>query len=328
MKFWRPFIFLLVLIGTATGIVIERPVPEGGGPTIVTGWMGIADVDSISDADQNFTIKLYSEFSWLDPREKHDGDGLVVKPLSEIWYPDFSFLNMQRTWGESAKEVTIAPSGRVLLQEHRWGNFSQPLNLRKFPFDSQRFEVRAVSGESIDHVVFYEAPDDKSYILDSSSVADWRITDPMTDTTPFGLPGRLHSPSFALSFTGTRLSDHYVFKVISPLVLIIAVSWIVFWLDPKEGGSQLSVAVTSFLTVIAYHISLGSNIPKIPYLTRLDVFVFGGTILVFLAVLEVVITTNCARRNQLDRARSIDKTCRIFFPVTMLSLSIYAFCFH
>lgn len=92
------------------------------------------------------------------------------------------------------------------------------------------------------------------------------------------------------SFEGRRLLHHYVVKAIIPLALIVMMSWVVFWIDPKQIPNQLSVAVTTILTLIAYHIALSGKLPEIPYLTHMDKFLFSATILVFMSLIEVVIT--------------------------------------
>ena len=76
-------------------------------------------------------------------------------------------------------------------------------------------------------------------------------------------------------------------------------SWAVFWIDPSDLGPQFSIAVTSMLTLIAYRFAIESNIPKLPYLTRLDAFILMGTLLVFLSLIEVIIVTTMAKRDSL-----------------------------
>ena len=110
--------------------------------------------------------------------------------------------------------------------------------------------------------------------------------------------------------------------------MIVILSWVVFWLDPSEGGSQLGVAVTAFLTMIAYHVALTSLLPEISYLTRLDVFVFGTTLLVFFAMLEVVVTTGLARTNRVRTARWMDRVCRLIFPGLLTLLAFYAYLWY
>lgn len=109
-----------------------------------------------------------------------------------------------------------------------------------------------------------------------------------------------------------------------PLLMIVLLSQVVFWLSPSEGGSQLGVAVTSFLTVIAYHVALNSRLPEISYLTKLDVCVFWGTSLVFLAMIEVVVTTGLAQKGRKELAQKLDRKCRVIFPGLTILGGVYA----
>ena len=80
--------------------------------------------------------------------------------------------------------------------------------------------------------------------------------------------------------------------------------------------------------MIAYHVALSSKLPEISYLTRLDVFVFCGTTLVFLAMIEVVVTTGLAQKGKLNVARRLDRTCRVLFPVLLTLGGCYAYLWH
>ena len=77
--------------------------------------------------------------------------------------------------------------------------------------------------------------------------------------------------------------------------------------------------------MIAYHIALGSDLPDIPYLTRMDMFIFGSTVLVFAALIEVVLTSRLASSDRLDRARRVDVVSRFVFPITFALLAAYSF---
>lgn len=308
----------------------ERPVPANGGPTEVICAFGILDVDEINDADQNFAINLFARFEWKDPREAHSGSGKITKNLNEVWHPHLFFANMQRTWSTFGDDVEISPDGTIVFRQQFWGDFSQPMNLHDFPFDSQRFDVRVVAAgpEEFGEVQLVTHPEIKSFIVETYSVADWNIEKNEVSLEPLILPTGKKVDSFTLQFDAHRRSFNHVVKNIAPLLMIVILSTLVFWLDPKDGGSQLGVAVTSFLTVIAYHVALKSTLPEISYLTRLDVFVFGVTLLVFLTMIEVVITTGLARTQRVAAAQRLDKVCRVIFPGALVLISVYAFILH
>jgi cadmium resistance protein CadD (predicted permease) len=119
--------------------------------------------------------------------------------------------------------------------------------------------------------------------------------------------------------------QHYILKVILPLILIVIMSWMVFWIDPSNAGPQISVAVTSMLTLIAYRFSVDSQLPRLPYMTRLDAFILYSSLLVFISLVQVVVTTNLASNQQATLARKIDRYCRVIFPLFFAVVSVVIF---
>jgi hypothetical protein len=102
-------------------------------------------------------------------------------------------------------------------------------------------------------------------------------------------------------------------------------SWAVFWIDPKQVGPQIGVATTSLLTLIAYRFLLGGIVPRVSYLTRLDIFILGSTILVFLALVEAVVTGQLGSRDKERLALRIDRWSRLAFLVVFLGVIAFAF---
>jgi len=102
----------------------------------------------------------------------------------------------------------------------------------------------------------------------------------------------------------------------------VAMSWTVFWIDPKEAGVQISVAITTMLTLNAYRFAVGADLPNVSYLTRLDFFIFSATILVFASLVEVVVTSTFARNRRLKMARKFDLWSRLLFPAVFASISV------
>jgi hypothetical protein len=234
---------------------------------------------------------------------------------------------MQKSWSNLKTKVEVSPEGDVVLRQQLWADFSQPMNLHDFPFDQQDLEIRVIPGgaDAFDEVTFVQDPEFQTLIVENYSVPDWTVLGHQSGVDPLVMPNGKQLASYTLNFSAKRLSNHYVIKVIAPLLMILMLSWVVFWLDPSAGDSQLGVAVTCFLTVIAYHIALASKLPEIPYLTRLDGFVFSATVLVFLAMIEVVITTGMARNERVKGARWLDRVCRLIFPAALAIGALYSF---
>lgn len=165
----------------------------------------------------------------------------------------------------------------------------------------------------------------ESFISERLSVADWKVGNMQGMPREVTFANGLKLPGFVFSFEGERMLHHYVIKAITPLALIVMMSWVVFWIDPKQVPNQLSVAVTTVLTLIAYHIALSGRLPDIPYLTHMDKFLFSSTVLVFMTLVEVVITSHLSSTDQLVKARRIDRTARWLFPLLFVSALGFSF---
>jgi hypothetical protein len=317
---------LLFLLSVNVQAALNRPVAEDGKPTQVQVVAAVLDVDKINSAEQNFTLNLYTVFRWMDPSLAHNETGSIIRELDEVWNPRLTIANTQRHWANSKDDVEISPQGLVTYRLHVFGDFSQPMELHDFPQDSHVFEVPIVAaGYRPDEVALVPDPRMDSFIAEKLSVADWKIDNLRGLSREFTLANGLKLPGFVISFEGTRLLHHYVVKAIIPLALIVMMSWVVFWMDPKQVPNQLGVAVTTVLTLIAYHIALSGRLPDIPYLTNMDRFLFSATILVFSSLVEVVLTSHLSTSDQLAKARRIDKLARWLFPALFILALIYSF---
>ena len=317
---------ILAVLSVDAYAAMSRPAVEKDRATEVRVVGAILDVDKIDSAEQSFTLNFYAIFRWMDLRLTHDGPGSVVRNLSEVWNPRLTLINTQRYWLNTGDEVEISPDGQVTYRLHVFGNFSQPMDLRAFPQDRHVFELPVVAAGYRPHeVALVSDPQVESFMAEKLSVADWQMSNLQGNPRQVRLANGLELPGYVFSFEGGRLLHHYVVKAIVPLGLIVMMSWVVFWIRPDQVPNQLSVAVTTVLTLIAYHIALSGRLPDIPYLTHMDKFLFGSTVLVFMALIEVVSTSHFASTDRLVLARRIDITARWLFPLLFLFIIGYSF---
>ena len=320
-------IFVSTSVSATTGI--SRPNADKG-PSRVHVTVFVKDVDSIDTPNQSFEATVYMEVRWRDPRLRHNSEGEVARSLSEVWTPRIKILNQQRVSHALPKFVEISPTGEVVYRQQLWGSFSQPLALRDFPFDRQVLTLQFVAaGYNPEEVEFVRDPDSVSGMTDNPSAPDWKFLDWKFEETPVVLSrGKDPLAGIAFSFEAKRKQGFFYLKVIAPLIFIVAMSWLVFWINPTQAATQISVAVTAMLTLIAYRFVLGASLPRLPYLTRLDYFILAATALVFAALVQVVITSNYAKRDELAKAQRIDRIARWVFPVVFCLLALETLVFR
>lgn len=330
---WR-FPLILWLAGIATALMsAEAPSPlppspprPGGeaGPTKVGYAVWIDDVTKIQSSEQVFSANFVLVLRWHDPQLAHPGPGAKRFALDDIWHPRFIIANEAEDTDRSLPEVAdVAPDGTATYHQRIVGSFAQGLNLRAFPFDDDTFRIQfVVPGERPQDIQFEPDPTavaaglrDAVSRAETFTLQDWRVTSTTSRVQPFEATPQVQLAGFSVEFAAERLSHHFVIKVIIPLILIVMMSWAVFWIEPLDASTQMSVAVTAMLTLIAYQFVIDSDVPDLPYLTRLDAFILMSSVLVFLSLIEVLITTKFANRDRTDLARAIDRRCRWIFPV-------------
>ena len=316
-----------------TPALIERPA-SGNSPTQVSVGIWVVDINSIDSAQQNFTADIAAVLRWKDPRLAHTGSGVAHYTLEQIWHPRVSIANETNSVSRKLPEtVEVDPDGSVVYRQRYVGAFTQSLRLQSFPFDRQTFRVHLVAIRYRPNEVTFVP--DENWIRDglqraagispSITLPDWTIEKWETKPLTYALTPGLQYSGYAFEFTAARNVRHYVLKVILPLVLIVMMSWAVFWIDPVTSNSQISVAVTSMLTLIAYRFAVDSQLPRLPYMTRLDALFLTSTLLVFLSLIEVLVTTILDNNGQTERAKTVDRYCRVIFPAIFVIASIAIF---
>jgi len=307
---FRVFLVIALLI-TATWAVADEHET-----VTVEVFSYVIDVQAISSSDQNFVANVFYRFLWNDPELAHDSDENIVRDLEDIWHPRIQIVNQQKLWETLPEQVDISPEGDVMYRQRVWGTFSEPLDLKEFPFDHQEFAVQfVVLAEHERTVQLVSDTQVPSGIADRLTLADWKITGLRVNNEPFSaIPGQPPLSGFAVVLTGQRHVGYYLFKIILPLMLITVMSWLVFWIHPGQAGTKISVSVTSMLTLIAYRFMISGFLPSISYLTRLDILVLGSTLLVFATLLSAVATGSMAQREREAQAYQVDRGCRVVFP--------------
>ena len=330
-KLMLAIFFILFMTSTGAGAevqpgsfeALERPGLEAG-PTKVETAILIMDIDSIDSASQTFVSNVLISLSWKDPRLVHSGSGPIKYSLDKIWDPMLQVINesglVRKTFPEAA---SVQPDGTVRYVQRYVGAFSQPLLLHDFPFDQHKFRILFMAALYLSDEVQF-VPEKMwvdrglpyaANILSDISLPDWEILEFKAENAPFRVFENYEYAGYAFEFSAKRREEYYFLKVILPLFFIVMMSWVVFWIDPENSGTQIGVASTSMLTLIAYRFAIDTQVPKVPYTTRLDEFVLMSTVIVFIVLVQVVITSLFAQSNKSNLARKVDVICRIVFPL-------------
>lgn len=299
--------------------------PDAGGPpTEVSVGIRMMDLTEINDVSQTLTGDFAVRITWTDPRLAHL-EGCEIS-LDNIWSPGLVFVNSGRMFPSRPREADMGPGGSVTYIQRYYGTLATYHNLRDFPFDKQSFRISLFSLEWGEKEVQLIVDEKVTGRREPLNISDWTIEGVR------GMIGREYADIYDRFFSrydfeisASRIRSYYVWKVILPLCLIVAMSWTVFWISPARFGPQIGLSATSMLTLVAFIFATTNMLPKLGYFTTLDHFIAVSTILVFLALVQSLTTTYLFSKEKEGIALHIDHVCRWAFPLAFAVLVVVVF---
>lgn len=274
----------------------------------------LLDLIAIDDVGRTFTADLAVEFRWRDaPRS-------VPEAERDSWRPAVAFVNERSIEDRLEPVIQVGPDGLRRVAYRFLGTFSTRLDLRDFPLDSQRLVFELAVLRTLPEEVRLVGLPERSGRQDQLGIVGWQVGDLglAVGEAALGQTG-IRLPSVEISVPVQRDRGYFLWKIIFPLTLIVLMASTVFWFPPSLIPSQVAIATASVLTLIAFYLTVSNSLPRISYLTRLDVFVIGSTALVFVTFGQALYTGSLAHRDQVAKAQRIDRLSRLaFFPVFAL----------
>ena len=104
-------------------------------------------------------------------------------------------------------------------------------------------------------------------------------------------------------------------------MLILIISWSVFWLNPKYLIGRLTVGVVCLLSLIAYNFVVDKDIPKLGYLTIMDYIILVSYLVSGISTVQSIFIN--VTENNIGKARKIDNYFKVFIPLSyIVSISL------
>ena len=317
-------------------VIQEEPKPElerptvWGEPTEVQVGIYVIDVDELDSADQSFAASVYFEAHWNNALLSHEGPGPKLRSLTDVWNPRLTIIGQQMMWRSYPDYVEIQPDGTVIYRQKIWGRFSQPLNLKDFPNDRQELSIHLVAAGLMENdvkmVPLVTESGTPPGIAPKFSLPDFNVLGSEAAAHPYfpreGHPG---VAGFEMKINIARQPTFYILKVIIPLCLIVVMSWLPRWINPKETGTNIGISTSAFLTLVAYLFAITVLLPRVSYVTRMDKFILLSTLIVFAGLIQSTWNTVMIDKGRKSWAEKIGQWSRVVYPLLLVLVLLYSF---
>ena len=250
----------------------------------------------------NCTSRLYTENSFNKFLEDVKGQ-----------WPDFTFFNQQNNRWTQNRLIEIESNGHVNYLERFSTNFQLDFDWTKFPFDRQDFYIKVDMLYPEEDYVF--VPTDGFNEIDPLNGEDeFILTDFDTQISTEISSQQRPTSRFTFHFSAPRHLDYYVFRIFVPILLIISVSYITFFL--KDYTRRIEIASGNLLLFIAFSWSLGDNYPRMGYLTFVDAIMAITFLINTLVVVLNVYFKYLENKGEGEKADRLDVPMNYLYPLT------------
>jgi len=313
-----------------------EPPPSTGPVEVRAGFQlhGISDIDGEAET---FEFAGVLTLAWNDARQAFDPavEGVREKvysgnyqfdELSPAWYPQLALVNESGMFSQDAVVLRSAPDGTQTLVATVHAVARTRLDMRRFPFDRQQL-VAAFEVLGFDHteVVLQAADAGASLAADAFQAPQWTIGNVAVVTgerrAPYAGSAGVAS-TFELRIEVQRRSFFIVRLVMFPLLVIVLLSFTVFWMDRSSLGDRISVSFIGILTAVTYQIVMSDLLPNIWYFTLINGFLSLSFLTMCATVVINLVVGAYDKRGRHDIGDRIDWWCRWIFPLTYAALLV------
>ena len=250
--------------------------------------------------------------------------GYQFNELATGWWPQVVLVNEAGAYDKHGVVLRVRPDGTQTLVETLNAVAKTHLDLRRFPLDRQRLEaVFEVLGYDASEVVLRPKSEATQSMDDTVRLPQWSIEGVGLSTRERSAPyaGRRGIASALVVSVDVQRESFFISRlVIIPLILIVLLSFSVFWMDRAGLGDRINVSFIGLLTGVAYQLVMSDILPRISYVTLTH-----GVISVSFFAMCTAVVVNLAvgaldRNNKSALADRIDRRCRWIFPLGYFGL--------
>jgi hypothetical protein len=318
--------------------------PPGVGPLKVEIGFNLLNLTAVSERDETIEFDGSIYLQWLDPRLAYDPTDVDLEPgdwvvgdytraprkiyqgyyaateLFEGWRPHVDIPNGIGDRQPTNMAVGVWPDGMVVYAETFFARVETPMDLRRYPFDRQSLEV-------FFHPFHYQR--DEVVLIPNDAlaatwnqnlgIAEWAREAVLMSERPIEIEyfdDRLVTMSeFVVTIQLRRRPLHVLVSLLFPLVVLVCLTWSVFWMDEETISNRINISFIGILSVVAYYFVLLEGVPKASYLTLLDVFMIATFLILAAGAIVNIVVDKLNKGDRVEIGDRVDRVCRWAFPV-------------
>ena len=295
----------LLLVAASAGAAAPQRVEVG---------LYLSNINDIDLVAGTYTADFYMWFRWKGERD----------PTATV-----EFKNMVERWGTTERPLeekpVVLPDGTKYQLIQYQGMFNNKFPLHAYPLDEQDILLEIEDLENTRSDIQYVPLVAESGFNPALRLPGWELAGHAFEVTDYRYPTRFglpesHQRTSAYSRLTYRLHLRrpllsYTFKMLLPVVIVLASTFAIFWLAPDQIDSRVSIAVTGLLSAVALNITVVSNLPAVGYQVLVDKIYNLSYLVIFLALVATIWALRLHETGRAEDALRLDARCARALPL-------------
>ncbi|XP_007460971.1 PREDICTED: gamma-aminobutyric acid receptor subunit gamma-3-like [Lipotes vexillifer] len=242
-----------------------------------------------------YQIDIFFAQTWTDSRLRFNSTMKILTLNSNmvglIWIPDTIFRNSKTAeahWITTPNQLLrIWNDGKILYTLRLTINAECQLQLHNFPMDEHSCPLIFSSyGYPKEEMIYrwrknsVEAADQKSWRLYQFDFMGLRNTTEIVKTSAGDYV------VMTIYFELSRRMGYFTIQTYIPCILTVVLSWVSFWIKKDATPARTALGITTVLTMTTLSTIARKSLPRVSYVTAMDLFVTVCFLFVFAALME------------------------------------------
>ncbi|XP_043984794.1 gamma-aminobutyric acid receptor subunit gamma-3 [Gambusia affinis] len=264
-------------------------------PTVIDVDIFVNSIGPVSSINMEYQIDIIFAQTWIDSRLRYNSTMKILTLNSNmvglIWVPDTIFRNSKTAdshWITMPNQLLrIWNDGKILYTLRLTINAECQLQLHNFPMDEHSCPLVFSSyGYSQDEMIYkwrknsVEAADQKSWRLYQFDFMGLRNTTGVIKTMAGDYV------VMTVYFDLSRRMGYFTIQTYIPCILTVVLSWVSFWIKKDATPARTALGITTVLTMTTLSSVARTSLPRVSYVTAMDLFVTVCFLFVFAALME------------------------------------------
>jgi len=316
----------------------ERPPTKEGEPLVIKSSINLRNILDVKEKEQIISLETTLRLYWKDERiqpkvkfldsEDSIGPYLTLNPSQAalFWMPDV-FIDQAKalrnpTFYTKPASLRVYNDSTIRYSSRTNYDVACNMDFHKYPVDEQYCEVKYESfGLTSKQIQLSWLGVEHNNVNKNISLAQFSYNVLLMDSYSTDYYD-VQYPGLIMKLHLTRQIGYHVVQTYIPSTVFVVLAWLSLFIPVESVPGRVGMGMTTLLTLTAMFSSVRQNVPRVSYISYLDIWMLLCMLFVFSCILEFIMATALLRTGKKEKAEKFENISKLSLPALFLLLNI------